>query len=74
MSVIMMQATIEEKQLVEFAEDVYKTQKTDFVNHLAERIQNSIDIGMAQCKKGESMNFDDFKNKFIKEHSLNGKI
>lgn len=74
MGVTMMQATIEEKQLFEFAEDVYKTQKTDFVNNLAERIKNSIDTGMAQCKNGESMSFDDFKNKFIKEHGLNGKI
>ena len=74
MSVTIMQATIEEKRLVEFAEDVYKAQKNDFVNHLAERIRNIIDIGMAQCKKGDSMNFDDFKNKFIKEHGLNGKI
>jgi len=67
-------ATIEEQQITEFAEHIYESQKTDFVNHLANHIQNSIDIGMAQCDKGESMNFDAFKEKFIKEHSLDGKI
>jgi len=67
-------ATIENKQLTEFAEQVFDTQKADFVNTLAERIQKSIDIGMTQIKNGESMSFDDFKTKFIKEHALDGKI
>jgi hypothetical protein len=69
-----MAPTIEKEQFTEFAEQVYIAQKDDFVNHLAERIKQSIDAGMAQCKKGESMDFAEFKEKFIKEHNLNGKI
>lgn len=67
-------ATIENKQITEFAEYVYETQKTDFIDSLAIQINNSIKVGMAQYKNGECMNFDEFKNKFIKEHSLDGKI
>ena len=66
--------TIEKKQLTEFAEQVYIAQKDDFVNHLADRIKQSIDVGMTQCANGESMNFVEFKEKFIKEHDLHGKI
>ncbi|MDC9715420.1 MAG: hypothetical protein PSN36_06370 [Gammaproteobacteria bacterium] len=67
-------ATIENKQPTEFAEYVFDTQKADFVKTLAGRIQKSIDIGMTQIENGESMSFDDFKAKFIKEHMLDGKI
>jgi hypothetical protein len=69
-----MATTIENKQITEFAEYVFDTQKTDFVNNLSQRIQKSIDVGMKQIENGDTMNFDDFKTKFIKEHMLDGKI
>ena len=61
-------ATIEEKQLTEFAEHVYETQKADFVNGLAHRIERSIDIGMAQCERGASMSLDESKRRIDKKH------
>ncbi len=70
----MAQTTIDEKQLTDFAEDVYEAQKADFVKDLAERMRKSIAIGVAQCERGESMSLDDFKAKFIREHALDGKI
>ena len=51
--------TIEEQELTEFTEHVYEAQKENFVNDLAQRIKKSIDIGMAQCERGESMSFDE---------------
>jgi hypothetical protein len=70
----MVTATIENKQITEFAEHVFDTQKADFVSTLTQRIQKSIDIGTTQIENGESMSFDAFKAKFIKEHMLDGKI
>ncbi len=67
-------ATIENKQITEFAEYVFDTQKADFVNNLSQRIQKSIDTGMKQIENGDVMNFDDFKAKFIKEHKLDEKL
>ena len=66
--------TIEEIQVKEFAEQCYEMQKTEFVNDLVTKINSSIKTGMAQFEAGESMDFEEFKNKFINEHSLNGKI
>ena len=62
--------TIEDQELTKFAESVYEEHKADFVKGLAARIKNSIDTGMAQCDKGECMSFDDFKEKFNKEHAF----
>ncbi len=60
-------ATIEEKQLTEFAEYVYEEQKADFIKDLAERIKKSIDIGMSQCERGESMSLDESRERLYKE-------
>ena len=69
--------TIEEQELNKFAEHVYEEQKADFVKDLAERIKNSIDIGMAQVENGECMSIEESKrridNKYFKEF-MNEKI
>jgi len=61
-------ATIEKKQLTEFAEHVYETQKADFVNDLAERIKKSIDIGMTQVENGECMSLEESKRRIDKKY------
>lgn len=64
-------ATTEDKRLTQFAERVYEEQKEDFVRDLAERIKNSIDIGMTQVENGECMSVEDSKkridNKYFKK-------
>lgn len=69
--------TIEEQELTKFARHVYEEQKEDFVKDLAERIKNSIDIGMAQVENGECMSLEESKrlidNKYFKKF-MNEKI
>jgi len=67
-------ATIKGGQFTALAEHLHETQKTDFTDSLEAQINKSIELGMTQYKNGECMNFDEFKNKFIKEHSLDGKV
>ena len=60
--------TIEEQELTEFAEYVYEEQKEDFVKDLAERIKNSIDIGMSQVENGECMSVEESKRLIDKKY------
>ena len=60
--------TIEEQELTEFAEYVYEEQKEDFVKDLAERIKNSIDIGMSQVENGECMSLEESKRLIDKKY------
>ena len=60
--------TIEEQGLTEFAEYVYEEQKEDFVKDLAERIKNSIDIGMSQVENGECMSLEESKRLIDKKY------
>ena len=60
--------TIEEQKLTEFAEYVYEEQKEDFVKDLAERIKNSIDIGMSQVENGECMSLEESKRLIDKKY------
>ena len=64
-------ATIENKQLIEFAEQVYEEQKADFIKNLAEHIQKSIDIGMTQIKNGESMSLEESKRRIDQKYFKN---
>lgn len=67
-------ATMNNQELADFATKVYEDNRVGFIEAIGEKIKQSIEIGEAQFENGEYMGFDEFKAKFIREHSLNGKI
>ncbi|CAC9621767.1 hypothetical protein [uncultured Gammaproteobacteria bacterium] len=56
--------------LIELAEYIYEEQKEFFIKDIVDSLRERITSGETQLKNGESMNFDEFKSKFIKEHFL----
>jgi hypothetical protein len=67
-------ATINNQELTDFATQVYEDSRVSFIQAIGEKIKQSVEVGEAQFENGEYMGFDEFKTKFIKEHSLDGKL
>jgi hypothetical protein len=70
MRTISNKTVFENNELTDFAAQIYENQKDDFIDAISCKIKK----GINQFENGEYMNFDEFKTKFIKEHSLYGKI
>lgn len=66
--------TINNQELTDFATKIYEDGKSGFIEAISQKIKHSIEIGEAQFDNGEYMKLDEFKAKFIREHSLDGKI
>ena len=54
---------INDDQLTQVAEQAYIDQKDDFICEFKSKLKQSLATAQTQLKNGQSMNFDDFKER-----------
>lgn len=66
-----MSTTTQEKELTDFAEDVYVEQKDQFIKDFSEQLRKSIEVGRASVKNGQYMTIEESEARINKEFFSN---